>query len=361
MRRIVLTLLLVAAAISTTLAQPLRLAIAGMDHDHIWGALEAHKKGEDMTIVGIWEPDYELAFKYAERYNIPKDIIFNDLGEMLDATKPEGVAAFCSIYNHLKVVEEAAPRGIDVMVEKPLAVSLKHALKIEKLAKEYGIIVMTNYETSWYSTLTRSEKIIESGQIGKLNKAIIYDGHNGPIGINVSKEFEKWLTDPVLNGGGAVIDFGCYGANIMTALQKGEKPLRVYADIRTHNMAVYRAVDDDATIILSYDDNEAIINGSWAWPFGRKDMHLYGDKGYILTEDHENMRLKTGDYRSAEEQITTDEAPYKNGFAYFRDWIRGTITPEDYDVSALENNMTVVKILSAAKRSARSGKSIKIK
>lgn len=44
----------------------------------------------------------------------------------------------------------------------------------------------------------------------------VYDGHQGPVEIKCSEEFLRWLTDPVLNGGGAVTDFGCYGANLAT-------------------------------------------------------------------------------------------------------------------------------------------------
>jgi predicted dehydrogenase len=66
---------------------------------------------------------------------------------MLDKTKPEGVLTFTSIFEHLKVVEACAPRGIHVMVEKPLAVSTKHAEAMQKLVNKYNIMLLTNYET----------------------------------------------------------------------------------------------------------------------------------------------------------------------------------------------------------------------
>ena len=54
-------------------------------------------------------------------------MVYDDLQTMVEKTKPEGVVAFNSIYDHLKTVEVCAPRGIHVMVEKPLAVSGEHA------------------------------------------------------------------------------------------------------------------------------------------------------------------------------------------------------------------------------------------
>ena len=69
----------------------------------------------------------------------------------------------------------------------------------------------------------------------------------------------SWLTDPEKNGGGAVVDFGCYGANLMTWLQNGRKPIAVTAVTRNFKPDVYPKVDDDATIILEYEHATGVI------------------------------------------------------------------------------------------------------
>ena len=58
---------------------------------------------------------------------------------------------------------------------------------------------------------------------------VAMDGHQGPQEIGVGPEFFEWLTDPVIDGGGALFDFGCYGANLMTWLMDNERPLAVTA------------------------------------------------------------------------------------------------------------------------------------
>ena len=117
--------------------------------------------------------------------------------------------AFNSIEAHLAVVEAAAPLGISVMVEKPLAVSVKHAERMALLARQYKIHLLTNYETTWYASNQEAYiRVKNDNAIGALRKMIVHDGHNGPKEIGVSKEFLSWLTDPIKNGGGAVIDFG---------------------------------------------------------------------------------------------------------------------------------------------------------
>lgn len=115
--------------------KPVRIGIAGLSHDHIHGLLGRKEKG-DIVIVGIAEPDSGLVERLAKRYGFDKKIVYSSIDEMLRSTKPEAVMAYNDIFGHLEVIEKCAPRGIHVMVEKPLAVSVAHADKMAKLAKK---------------------------------------------------------------------------------------------------------------------------------------------------------------------------------------------------------------------------------
>ncbi|MDZ7614065.1 MAG: hypothetical protein U5K51_10525 [Flavobacteriaceae bacterium] len=74
------------------------------------------------------------------------------------------------------------------MVEKPLAVNMKHAKKMEILAKKHKIQLLTNYETSWYPTVYKANEFLKSDSIGRLSQLVIRDGHRGPLKIGVNKE-----------------------------------------------------------------------------------------------------------------------------------------------------------------------------
>ena len=87
---------------------------------------------------------------------------------------------------------------------------------------------------------------------GEIRKMVAMDGHKGPKEINVQPEFLDWLTDPVRNGGGALFDFGCYGANLMTWLMDNQRPLAVTAVTQQNKPAIYPRVDDEATILVEY-------------------------------------------------------------------------------------------------------------
>jgi predicted dehydrogenase len=204
--------------------------------------------------------------------------------------------------------------------------------------------------------------MINKGDIGALRKIIVYDGHKGPKEIGVNKEFLNWLTDPVLNGGGAVIDFGCYGADLITWIRKGEKPTAVFAQLKQYKPNVYPKVDDDATIVLTYPDMEGVIHASWNWPFNRKDMHVYGTTGYMLIDNGETIRYRL-DEKSKEEvkKIAQNTIPFTDPFLYFAAAIQGTVVVSANDLASLKTNITVVEILEAARISNKTGKVVKLK
>src|SRR5258706_12322594 len=86
---------------------PLRLAIAGLVHGHVTGFLRAAQARQDVQIVGVFEPDAALRAKYAERYSLADDVLFDNLATMLDRAHPEAVASFTNTADHADVVEAA--------------------------------------------------------------------------------------------------------------------------------------------------------------------------------------------------------------------------------------------------------------
>lgn len=339
---------------------PVRVAVAGISHGHAAWILNRPQKN-DISLVGIFETDTGLVKQAQARGTLSKALFYDDLEKMLDAVKPEAVVAFGSIYDHLMVVQACAPRGIHVMVEKPLAVSTVHAREMATLAKKHNIHLVTNYETSWYpATMKARELVADSNYTGGLTKAVFHHGHEGPREIGVSREFLDWLTDPVMNGGGAVIDFGCYGANIMTWLMRGETPVSVTATLRQFKPDIYPKVDDDAIIVVQYKNAEAIIQASWNWPYSRKDMALYGKTGYVVTVNDTDMRIKRKtDKMEYHRKYSAGEVPvYTDPFTYFADLIRGKMVLAPFDLYSLENNLLVVEILEAAKQSAETEKTV---
>ena len=215
--------------------RPIRLAVAGLVHGHVQRFIKLAASRGDVQLVGISDPDQALREQTADKTGVSHSLLFADLEAMLDQTHPDAVATFTSTYDHPVVVAACAKRHITVMMEKPLAVSVEHAQAIKDAADRSGIQVIVNYETTWYASHAAIwQQLKVEKRAGLIRKMVAMDGHQGPQEIGVGPEFFKWLTDPVIDGGGALFDFGCYGANLMTWLMDNERPLGVTALTRTN-------------------------------------------------------------------------------------------------------------------------------
>jgi predicted dehydrogenase len=347
------------SASGQTEKSPVRFAIIGLSHDHASGFIPRARDRKDIELVGIVEPREDLVARYAARFHLETNFFYPSLEALLAKTNIQAVAAFTSTFEHRRVVEMCAPKGLHVMMEKPLAVNMEHARAIAAAAKKGGIEILVNYETTWYPGNQAAYAIIHDEQaIGDLRKIVVHDGHRGPKEIGCSAAFLEWLTDPVLNGGGALTDFGCYGADLITWLMKGQRPTSVLAITQHIKPEVYPKVEDEATIVLTYPKAQGIIQASWNWPFDRKDMEVYGQTGYVLVPRMDTLRVRKP--RSSEIEST---APPLTGtsadpLSYLAGVVRGDLKPSG--LSSLEVNMVVVEILDAARESARTGKRIEI-
>src|SRR5216684_3177497 len=275
---------------------------------------------------------------------------------MLKATHPQAVLAYTNTYDHRRVVEICARYGVPVMMEKPLAVSAEDAHAIEKAAREGKIQVLVNYETTWYRSNRTAYDLAHENAIGEIRKVVVHDGHEGPKEIHVGPEFLAWLTDPKLNGAGALFDFGCYGADLMTWLMDGRRPDSVTAVTQQIKPDIYARVDDEATILLTYPRAQAIVQASWNWPFSRKDMEVYGQNGYAITVKRDALRVRLSEKEEASAEAKPLEKTKEDSLSYLRAVLLGGMSTEGQ--SSLETNMLVTEILDAARKSAATGKTI---
>ncbi len=301
---------------------------------------------------------HALFEKYAKQFKLDPKLYFADLDDLLDKTHPQAVLVYTSTYDHRAVVEACARRGISVMMEKPLAVSYADALAIADAAKRGKIHVLVNYETTWYRSNHAAYDLVREGAVGDVRKIVVHDGHRGPKEIGVQPEFLAWLTDPKLDGAGALFDFGCYGADLSTWLMQGEPPLAVTAVTQTIKPGVYPKVDDEAVIVLKYPTAVSIIQASWNWPFDRKDMEVYGEKGYAITVARDDVRLRLP---GAEEQTLKAKdvaSPYDDPLTELRAVILDGAKPDG--LTSLETNLTATEILDAARTSAATGKTVSL-
>lgn len=334
-----------------------KLAIVGLDHDHVWGLLKDLTEEPNAELVAIADGHPELVDRAKSK--VPASVKFySDFVKMLDEMKPDGVIVTTENDRHLEILRECAKRHINYSTEKPMATTAADAREMERLANQAGIKVMVNYWNVWVAPTHELYHRVKDNQVGPLEKIIVQYGHQGPKEIGVSKYFADWLYDPVKNGGGAIMDFGCYGAEWAVWL-KG-RPSRVSAVTQKLKVAQHNPVDDDATVILDYPDGQAIIEASWDWPYSMGQVEVFGPKGSLLaTRNDLFLRLPTDNVAKVGlqgERVALDPPPRvtSNPISYFVDCIRNNKPIED--PLSMKLNVQVIEILDAARESARTGK-----
>jgi len=351
-------LLISTSAFAQDAKPPVRVAMIGLAHDHALGFLPRILSQSNLQLAGIVETNQDLIARYSQKFHLDASLFYPSLDALLAHTNIQAVATFTSTYDHQAVVEACAAHGLDVMMEKPLATNMKQARAIAAAAKKSGIQVIVNYETSWYPGNQAAYTLVhDEHQIGDIRKIVVHDGHRGPKEIGCSTNFLAWLTDPILNGGGALNDFGCYGADLATWLLDGQRPTSVFAVTEHIKPDVYPKVEDEATIVVTYPKTQVILQPSWNWPFDRKDMEIYGQSGYVLIPQADVLRVRAAQ-QPDEKQVTPPTLTGVNAgpMAYFAAVIRHEIKPTG--LASLDENVLVVEILDAAHQSARTGRSV---
>jgi len=334
-----------------------RLAIVGLDHDHVWGLLHDIAAEPNAELVAI--ADRHPALVNQAKAKVPTSVKFySDYVQMLDEAEPEAVIVTTGNDKHPEILRECAKRHIHYSTEKPMATNAADAREMERLANQAGIKVMVNYWNAWVAPTHELFHRVAAGQLGPVRKIIVQYGHNGPREIGVSEYFAEWLYDPVKNGGGAIMDFGCYGAE--WALWLKGRPTRVSAIAQKLKVEQHNKVDDDATIVLEYPDGEVIIEASWDWPYSMGQVQVFGLKGSLLATEDE-LYYRSTDERAANtalegQRITLQPPPRgtSNPISYFVDCIRNNKPIEDPLSTKL--NVQVMEILDAARESVRTGR-----
>src|SRR5215469_11535677 len=342
---------------STSPSGKTRLDVIGLDHDHVWGLLKDLAGEPNAELVAIADSHSELVDRAKGR--VPASVKFySDYIQMLNETKPDGVIVTTENDRHLEILRECAKRHINYSTEKPMATTAADAREMERLANQAGIKVMVNYWNAWVAPTHELYHRVKDNTVGPVQKIIVQYGHQGPKEIGVSKYFADWLYDGVKNGGGAIMDFGCYGAEWAVWL-KG-RPAKVSAATQKLKVDQHNPVDDDATILLEYPDGEVIIEASWNWPYSMGQVQVFGPNGSMVATARDLFVRPTGRQEANAplegERVALGPPPREtaNPISYFVDCIRNDKPIED--PLSMKVNVQVMEILDAARESARTGK-----
>lgn len=328
-------------------AQPLRLGVVGLVHGHVEGLLWQARRRDDLTIVGVYEPDRSLFRRLARKYDLEASLHHESLDAMLELARPEAVSVMTAIADHVRVAETCAPRGVHMLLEKPLALDASEARRMAALARRHGVHILTNFETSWYGSVRETQRRVSTGWLGPIRRMEFRHGHRGPREIGCAAEFVSWLIDPV-RGGGALVDFACYGALLATWLMNGQRPMRVVASATTLKPRIYPDVADDATLVLTYPTATAVISASWAWTRDVKETDVYCERRSIHAGRGDKLAWRSVDGPLRPLRPRPRPRQLADEWTHLRSVVHHRCAPDP--LASLDLNLVAVEIIDEAVR-----------
>lgn len=197
--------------------------------------------------------------------------------EMLDREKPDIAYILTENIQKPAIVEACAARGINVCIEKPIAVSYDEAQRIKRAVDASGITAVVNWPVLWRPYIHKMKAALDKKIVGEPIKMHYLNGHTGPLGKGAKHrgvtEKAQEMTDEeraktwwhsARFGGGAFLDIGCYGCFFADwLLGGGEKSVLSYdANLNTP----FGDTEDNFASIIRYDGKMALIEGTWTTP-----------------------------------------------------------------------------------------------
>jgi predicted dehydrogenase len=306
-----------------------------------------------------------------EKIGIPKT--YDDYQVMLEREDFD-IILFCpENARHGEVAEAVAARGIHLVTEKPMAATLSEALGMVRAARANNVELMVNWPSTWRPAIRKVKDLLNEGAIGDLLEVKWRNGASTgppPRGEHLSgkeKGSEWWRH--MAQGGGALLDYCCYGA-CLARWFIGEPAVAAYG-IQVNLTSHYGDADDNAIIVVRFPSSLAILEGTWTtWNVGVPTGPIvYGTRGTLVVTQRrhgENERptqvVEVHTTRShgltEPDQVLEGEPLPEGRQTLAREFLHHLETGEPlHPTLGIAQNLETMAILDAGIRSAATGKS----
>lgn len=224
-------------------------------------------------IIGVQSGSAEHGADYAQKHGIAYST--TDLAALLDQ-KPDAIYISSVNDKHRAQLEAAASRGIHVLCEKPLAISLDDAKAMIKVCDENNVRFATNHHLRWAATHQAIRAAIEAGKIGKVRSARVFHA------VYLPPHLQGWRIDNPAAGGGVVLDITVHNCDILAYLL-GEYPQEVVS--MTDHKLFGDLVEDEAMSVWRYPSGVlAYTHESFATPHAGHGIEIHGSEGSLFGE-----------------------------------------------------------------------------
>lgn len=302
-----------------------------------------------------------------EHFGIRK--VYQDYAAMLDEEKPDLAIITSENAWHRQIVQDCAMRGVDVCIEKPMAMSYGDALTMARDAQATGTLLLVNWPVTWRPYLHQMKQLVDEGVIGQVIQIKYRAGHTGPLGPGARHRGVQQTADPMTDleksrtwwhqrncGGGAMLDLCCYGS-LLAAWFIGE-PAQAVMGMKGNFASQWGEVEDNAAMLVRFPRAMAIVEGTWTTPQADAPVApvIYGSKGMLscVRQDETFVIRMTDLTGQTREWSVKPAAGHLTDTATAYVHTRDTGTPL-HETLATELNLQAMAILDAGIRSTVSG------
>ena len=321
----------------------------------------ALKKVPDASIIAVMSPTKGHAERFAKTQGIP--YFFTDLAAMLAMPEIDMVVIGAPNYLHCDLTLQIAAAGKHIVVEKPFCMNLQEADLMIETCKKANLKLMYAEELCFTPKYVRLKALLDEGALGKPILFKQSEKHDGPHADHF------W--DVEKSGGGVTMDMGCHAIQFFRWLHPNKAIVSVYAQMMTTVHANKTIGDDNAIVILEFEDGVvAIMEESWTKLGGMDDKaEIHGSEGVAYADVLQGNSIQT--YSKKGVNYAVEKAGNTVGWSYtmFEEiWNYGFPQEFEHFVDCVKNDKqplvtgedgkAVLEVIFAAYESAATGRKV---
>jgi len=250
---------------------------------------EAYYKNPNIELIAGCDKNKDRLKEFSKKWKVNK--IYTDYNELLNAEKYDIISVAVGVEANLEVIEACINADTKIILcEKPLALDIKEAERIVKLARSEGVLLIVNHSRRFFSDFVKVRDLIRSGVIGRLKTVFCVLAKSGP------SPNDNYLT----SGGGMLFHDGTHLVDTLRFLLDEKDPLDINAQFKKPSTNI--KVEQNIQCMMNYSDDLHIFFDCSDRDYFHFELDLQGDKGRII--------IGNGVHR----YFIKTESPYYEGF-----------------------------------------------
>lgn len=316
----------------------MKVGIISFAHMHAVSYAESFKEISHAKLAAIYDDDSERGEKYAEEYGVP---FYEELDEFL-ASDLDAVIITSENAKHKEHVLKSSAKGKHILCEKPIATNVPDAEEMIESCKENKVILQIAFPVRFCDAIVEAKKIVDSKELGDLKLFKTTNRGKNPGG---------WFVDPILSGGGAVLDHTVHMLDIVRWFI-GSEVREVYAEVDT----IYSDIPvDDAGILDIEFENDIFMTHDCSWSrndnyptWGDVTMEIVGSRGSLTVDVFKDHFISYDDSGKPSRELFTGN---NMNLALIEDFVTCVIEKREPSITGFDG-LKVMEVALAAYESA---------